>query len=133
MKQAMAEIGGRSGFFYYTRGGGSQIEQPFEKPVVVPVSENKDAAAHAWADARFAIDIMAEHGIFFALLMPPETCAAEREGALQFSRTFSELYNQIDANGPPAASELKGFVGKVTEEIKPFIEYKARLGEAQAT
>ncbi len=27
---------------------------------------------------------------------------------------------------------MKSFVSKVTEEIKPFIEYKARLGEAQA-
>jgi hypothetical protein len=133
MKQAMAEIGGKSGFFYYTRGGGSQIERPFEKPVVVPTIENKDAAAHAWTDARFATDILTEHGLFFALLMPPETCAAEREEALRFSQTFAELYEQIDANGPPAAGQLKGFVGKVTEEIKPFIEYKARLGEAQAT
>jgi hypothetical protein len=133
MKQAMAEIGGRSGFFYYTRGGGSEIEQPFEKPVVVPSKENKEPAAHAWADARFATEILTEHGLFFALLMPPETCAAERDEALRFSQRFADLYNAIDASGPPSASELKGFVVKVTDEIKPFIEYKARLGEAQAT
>jgi len=133
MAQVTVPTRDTKGFMQYTRGGGAEIEKPFEKPVVVPILENKDPASHAWTDARFAIDIMAEHGIFFALLMPPETCAVEREEALRFSRTFTELYNQIDTGGPPAPGELKSFVNKVTEEIKPFIEYKARLGEAQAT
>jgi hypothetical protein len=130
MKQAIAKD--RTDFFYYTRGGGAEIEQPFEKPVVVPVIENKDPGAHAWADARFATDIMAEHGLFFALLMPPELAPKEREEALRFQKTFTDLNKAIDGNAPPAASELKGFVGKVTEAIKPFIEYKARLANAQA-
>lgn len=116
----------------YTRSGGAQLETPFEKTVVVPVVENKDPAAHAWTDARFAIDIMAEHAVFFTLLMPPETCGPERQQAIQFGQTFTELYKEIDA-APPTTSELKGFVGKVTEKIKPFIDYKALLGEAQAT
>ncbi len=132
MAQVTVPTRDTSGYMTYTRGGGSDIEKPFEKVVIVPVLENKDPASHAWTDARFAVDIMAEHGLFFALLMPPETCAAEREEALRFNKTFTELYQQIDA-APPTSSELKSFVGKVTEEIKPFIEYKARLGEAQAS
>ena len=133
MAQATAENRERSGFFYYTRSGGREIEQPFEKPVVVPVAGNQDPAAHAWADARFATDILAEHGLFFALLMPPEVAGAEREEALRFQQTFAELNRQIDANAPPERSGLKTFVSNITEEIKPFIEYKARLGEAQAS
>ena len=129
MKQAIAMEGG---FFYYTRGGGQEIEQPFEKPVVAPTIDNKDAGAHAWADARFATDILAEHGLFFALLMPPELAPKEREEAIGFQKTFTDLSRAIDAGGPPTASELKSFVAKVTEEIKPFIEYKARLSDAQA-
>src|SRR5688500_6065507 len=125
MKQAIAKD--KTGFFYYTRGGGPDIEQPFEKPVVVPAIENKDAGAHAWADARFATDILAEHGLFFALLMPPELAPKEREEALGFQKTFSELNQAIDGSAPPSGSELKSFVNKVTEEIKPFIDYKARL------
>lgn len=131
MKQAIARD--RSGFFYYTRGGGADIESPFEKPVVVPTLDSKDAGAHAWADARFATDILAEHGLFFALLMPPELAPKERQEALNFQQTFSELNQVIDADGPPPASELKSFVNKVTEEIKPFIDYKARLADAQAS
>ncbi len=132
MGQATAQIKDISGFMQYTRGGGAQIENPFEKPVVVPDAENQDPSAHAWADARFATDIMAEHALFFALLMPPEVAGPEREEALQFNETFANLYQFIGTT-PPPQNELKSFVSKVTEQIKPFIEYKARLGEAQAS
>lgn len=131
---AFATVETRDGdkFFSYTRGGNREIEQPFEKPVFVPSADNKDPTAHAWADVRFTVDIMAEHALFFALLMPPEVAGQERAEALSFNETFTGLYKQI---GPeqPKSSELKGFVSTVTEQIKPFIEYKARLGEAQTT
>src|ERR1035437_359771 len=133
MSQATAETKETNGFFQYTRSGGREIEQPFEKPVVVPAAKNKDAAAHAWADARFATDIMAEHALFFALLMPPEVAGPERSEAQTLNKTFADLYQQIDAGGPPQQGEIKNFVSNVTESIKPFIDYKARLGEAQAT
>lgn len=133
MAQATAETRVGSGFISYTRSGGSDIQQPFEKPVTVPAAENKDPSAHAWADARFATDIMAEHALFFALLMPPEIAGLERSEALSFNKTFSDLNEQIDTAAPPQQNELKSFVDKVTESIKPFIEYKARLGEAQAS
>jgi len=132
MGQATRTTQEPSAFLQYTRTGGKELEKPFEKTVVVPILENKDPAAHAWADARFAVDIMAEHALFFTLLMPPETCGAERDEAMRFGRTFTELYQQIDST-PPTSGELGSFVSKVTEKIKPFIEYKARLGEAQAS
>jgi hypothetical protein len=132
MAQATVTTRDASGFMTYTRGGGPELEQPYEKTVIVPVPENKDPAAHAWTDARFAVDIMAEHAVFFSLLMPPETAGAERNAALQFGENITNLYRQIEA-AQPTMSEFRSFVSKVTEEIKPFIEYKARLGEAQAT
>jgi hypothetical protein len=132
MVQATVRTKDPRGFVQYTRGGTAEIEKPFEKPVIVPAVDNKDAAAHAWADARFAIDIMAEHSVFFSLLMPPETCQKERAEALRFGKIFTKLYQQIDS-APPSSGEIKSFVGRVTDEIKPFIDYKARLGEAQAS
>ncbi|MGH8627915.1 MAG: hypothetical protein ACREYC_22495 [Gammaproteobacteria bacterium] len=80
----------------YTRSGGKELEQPYEKPVILPAADNKDAATHAWADARFATDIMAEHALFFALLMPPEVAGKERAEALRFSEVFATLHKQID-------------------------------------
>ncbi len=128
-----AAMKSHSGFTTYTRSGGTELERPFEKPVIVPVAESNDPAAHAWADARFATDIMAEHGLFFALLMPPEVAGKEREEALGFAETFSKLHQQVANSAPPERSALKSFARQMTEEIKPFIEYKARLGEAQTS
>lgn len=115
----------------YTRGGGKELEAPYEKPVITPAAGNQDPATHAWTDARFATDIMAEHALFFVLLMPPEVAGAERAEALRFNQTFTALNQRIDAGGPPAVGELKAFVNNVVEQIKPFIEYKATLGDAQ--
>ena len=115
----------------HTRSGNDAVEAPFEKPVVLPDGADRDPARHAWADARFATDIMAEHGIFFALLMPPEVAERERREALQFSESFAELHRKIDAAPPPDRGDLKRFTGEVVEAMKPFIEYKATLGDAQ--
>jgi hypothetical protein len=115
----------------HTREPGGAIEQPFEKPVILPDVEDRDPGKHAWADARFATDIMAEHGLFFALLMPPEVAGKERAEALQFSQTFSELHTRIADSDPPGRHEVKQFTREVVEAMKPFIEYKAILGYAQ--
>ena len=115
----------------YTRSGGSEVERPFEKTVVVPAAGNKDPGLHAWADARFATDIMAEHAFFFALLMPPELAARERTESLRFSEIFGTLHKEIDTAAPPKGSEVKAFASRVLEQMKPLIDFKARLGDAQ--
>lgn len=118
-------------FHTYTRSGGATLEQPYEKPVVVPTQGDQTVSHHAWADARFATDIMSEHALFFALLMPIELAATERQQALEFCATFAELTDRIDAAGPPEAGDTGAFCTEVVEAIKPFIEYKAILGDAQ--
>ena len=113
--------------------GASAPESPSEKLVILPKRDDREVASHAWADARFAADIMAEHAYFFAVLMPEELAARERADALQFQRSFTALYDRIVAAKRPERAEVKGFVGEVSEAIKPFIEYKARLGEAHTS
>src|SRR5687767_1273889 len=115
----------------YTRDGSSNLELPYEKPVVVPNSDEQDPTIHAWADARFWADIMSEHALFFALLMPEEVAAHERAEALEFSKAFGDLHQRIDADGAPQRTDLRSFTGAVAERVKPFIEFKARLGDAQ--
>jgi hypothetical protein len=118
----------------FTRSpGAAGPESPTEKVMVLPKAEDNDPSNHAWADARFTADILAEHALFFALLMPEELAAAERAEALRFMQTFTALYERIDSGPPPPRSELKRFTTDVNEAIKPFIEYKARLGEAQTS
>ena len=131
MSHATVRTKTQSGLVTYTRGGGNELEGLYEKPVVVPAAGNSDPALHAWADARFATDIMAEHALFFALLMPPEVAAQERAEALRFSEIFSTMHNHIDTALAPERSDVKRFANNVAEQIKPFTEYKAKLGDAQ--
>lgn len=121
------------GFIVHTRSGGTEAESIFDKPMILPEQGEQSPSLLAWADARFATDIMAEHALFFVLLMPPELAAKERTEAEQFHKTFTALYARIEADGPPEPSALKSFAASVLEEIKPFIEYKARLGDAQTS
>ena len=118
-------------FHTYTRSGDTTVEGSYDKPVIVPAEDDQSPTSHAWADARFATEIMSEHALFFALLMPPELAPTERQQALDFSATFAALQERIDASGPPEPGELASFCGDVIEEMKPFIEYKATLGDAQ--
>jgi hypothetical protein len=74
---------------------------------------------------------MAEHALFFALLMPPEVAAKERAEALRFSEIFSAMHNHLDGSPPPERSDVKRFANNVVEQIRPFTEYKAKLGDAQ--
>ena len=121
----------RNGFHTYTRSSDGKLEAPFEKPVVVPAETDPDPAHHAWADARFATDIMSEHAQFFALLMPPELVPQQRQQAVEFAAQFADLHRQIDVAGPPERDEIAAFTGQVVEALKPFIDYKATLGAAQ--
>ena len=114
----------------YTRDNKKDLG-PYEKLVILPASDNNDAALHAWADGRFAIDIMAEHALFFALLMPIEIAKKEHSEALQFHKTFTKLLKKIDKTGPPRQDDLKSFTKEIIDNIKPFIEYKERSHEAQ--
>ena len=134
MTQIDGQTPGAQGMDVLTRTPGTgSPESNSEKVVILPKMGDQDLSKHAWADARFAADILAEHAFFFALLMPEELAAKERAEALQFQRSFTELYERIVAGKPPERSEVKGFVALLTEAIKPFIEYKARLGEAQTS
>jgi hypothetical protein len=119
------------GMKIHTRSGNNEVEAPFEKPVILPEEGDADPAHHAWADARFATDIMAEHGLFFALLMPPELANKERTMALRFAADFAKLHDRIAAASAPDHGDLRRFTTEVVEAMKPFIEYKATLGDAQ--
>ena len=119
-----------SDLIVYTRSIGQPLG-PYEKPVILPNKGNHNPTAHAWTDARFATDIMAEHALFFSLLMPPEVAEKEHAEALRFHKVFTKLFKKIDDASPPKDNDLGAFTKAVVDEIKPFIEYKKRLGDAQ--
>src|ERR1700746_3249410 len=87
----------------YDRNGEIYPHSPYEKLVIVPRPTETDPCVHAWADANFAVDIMMEHALFFTLLMPPETCQAERVQAQKFYAAFAELLKRIKDEVPKPA------------------------------
>ncbi len=115
----------------YDRDGTVHPISEYEKTVLLPPIDSADPNLHAWADARFATDIMMEHALFFVLLMPPEVAAAERAAAQRFQSKFNELLKRIDGYGAPTSDTLKKFCTTVTDAITPFIDYKKEMKEAQ--
>ncbi|HEX7965509.1 MAG TPA: DUF2935 domain-containing protein [Gammaproteobacteria bacterium] len=112
---------------------GSRSESKFEKEVILPALDQQDVCLHAWADARFAVENMAEHAQFFALQMPQELAPREHDQAEQFEVKFKALLAKIAAEGPPQADAVKAFCETVIKEIKPFIAFKEACREAQAS
>ena len=47
MSQETVKTKNYSGLTVYTRTGGKEREQPYEKPVILPVADNDDPALHA--------------------------------------------------------------------------------------
>lgn len=114
----------RPGFTVVGRGMDAAAESLYEKQVVMPIIGNGSPRDHAWAVARFSCDIMAEHALFFSLLMPPEVAKDERLQAIQFHREFQKKCHRLDAKGPPTAGELRGFVRTLAKDFQPIIDYK---------
>ena len=63
------QSGAPPGLVVRTRSGDGPVESAFEKPMILPEPDENSPGLHLWADARFAVDIMAEHALFFALLI----------------------------------------------------------------
>jgi Domain of unknown function (DUF2935) len=120
-------------FQVLTRRAGQPPESATEKAVIVLAANDRDPVRHAWADARFATDIMAEHALFMAMLIPPGTGETEQAQAVSFADGFLTLNQQISSMTPPARGELRVFVANVVEPMKPFIDFKAHIADAQRT
>ncbi|MCA1812134.1 MAG: DUF2935 domain-containing protein [Halobacteriales archaeon] len=120
-----------SAFRTYTRTGTDKVEPPYEKPVVLAELNNRNARDLVWADARFATDIMSEHALFFALLMPEEVAPDERKQALAFQDQFTKLRQRVAQEGPPSESDLRRYVASLRQEFDPLIAYKEENHRAQ--
>jgi hypothetical protein len=122
-----------SGYRTYTRSGTDQVQAPYEKPVLMAALDNREARDLVWADARFAIDIMSEHALFFALLMPEEVAPEERKQAIAFQKQYTDLRNRIAHEGPPSGQDLRQYVTNLRDEVEPLIAYKEENHRAQVT
>ena len=108
-----------------------QAVENLRKPVFVPEGGAVDAISFSLADTLFWTDILAEHAQFFSMLMPGEELAPHRAEAERFKQQFAQHFDRartarIDGSNYAALNR------QTTELVKPFIDWKHRMGEAQA-
>jgi hypothetical protein len=89
-----------------------------------------DPAVHSRAENLFWTDIMMEHAGFFAMLMPGPELANQRSQAETFQRTFQNHYDRAKSASLDSTN-YAAFNRSTIELIKPFIEYKQRMLDAQ--
>jgi hypothetical protein len=101
------------------------------KPVFVPEGGAADPVSFSLADTLFWTDILSEHGQFFAMLMPGPELATHRTEAERFQATFAQQFDRV-RNASIDRTNYAELNRSTVELVKPFIEWKHRLGEAQA-
>jgi len=114
---------GMAGVTVATIGGGT-------KPVYVTRPGSQDPVEHSVADTLFGADIMMEHALFFAMLMPGEALSRQRAQAQGFQRQFADhlerlMRSRIDR------SNYVAFNRATLELVRPFARYKAANRRAQ--
>jgi hypothetical protein len=106
-----------------------QPVNPAVKPVIL-APENADIASLSRAENLFWCDLMMEHASFFAMLMPGAELTAQRAEAEKFQRTFQAQYDRVKSTALDRTS-YAAFNRSTVESLKPFIDYKHRMLEAQ--
>jgi Domain of unknown function (DUF2935) len=108
-----------------------QAVETLRKPVFVPDSGAKDPVSFSLADTLFWTDILMEHGQFFVTLMPGDELAQHRAEAQRFQQTFAQQFDRARA-ARIDSSNYATLNRSTVELVKPFIDWKRRLGDAQA-
>src|SRR5205085_2469844 len=102
------------------------------KPMFLPPDKSADAAVHTRAENLFWCDVMLEHAAFFAMLMPGPELATQRAQADNFERTFQAQYDRAKT-AKLDQTNYAAFNKSTVEMIKPFLEFKERMLEAQTS
>ncbi len=101
-----------------------------EKPLLLPPDDATDVVVHSRVENLFWCDMMMEHASFFTMLMPGPELAALRTQAESFQRTFQTQYDRAKTVAFDRTNSAP-FNRSTIELIKPFIEYKQRMRDAQ--
>jgi hypothetical protein len=108
-----------------------QAVENLRKPVFVPEGAALDPVSFSLADTLFWTDILMEHGQFFAMLMPGDELAHQRAEAERFRASFAEHFDHARTASIDRSNYLQ-LNRRTVELVKPFVEWKHRMSEAQA-
>jgi hypothetical protein len=102
------------------------------KPTILPQEGSNDPVAFSIADNAFWNEQLMEHAMFFVMLMPGPELAAERSKAEQFQQTFANQLQKSKAAGLDRGN-YAAFNRSTIEAVKPYVEWKREMGEAQSS
>jgi hypothetical protein len=108
-----------------------QAVENLRKPVFIPEGPAFDPVSFSLADTLFWTDILMEHGQFFSMLMPGNELAQQRAEAERFKATFAQQFDRARTASIDKANYVQ-FNRQTVELVKPFIDWKHRMSEAQA-
>src|SRR5437773_5585022 len=101
------------------------------KPILfLPPANSTDPAVHSKTENMFWAQVMMEHANFFATLMPGAGLTTERAQAENFQRSFQDHFGR-SKSAALDRTNCAAFNRSTIELIKPFIEYKQRMLDAQ--
>jgi len=100
------------------------------KPVYLPEPDSTDPVAYSLAENLFWTDILAEHGKFFAMLMPGPELAKERGQAEDFQRRFAGQFETV-LTAKIDKTNLGALNRSTTEIVKVFVDFKNAMFKAQ--
>jgi hypothetical protein len=105
-----------------SKGGGT-------KPTYLPEPDSTDPVDHSVAENLFWNDQLAEHAVFFGMLMPGPDLADERKQADGFKATFTKQLEQ--SQKPLDKSNYAAFNRSTIEQAKKFVDFKHKMRDAQ--
>ena len=122
-----------SPFSFAVRGqNGAKMQNGVMKPVVLPKSNSKDAVDFSVAENAFWNEQLMEHAKFFVMLMPGAELANERSEAERFQQTFASQLEK-SKTAKLDKSNYAAFNRSTIEMVKPYAEWKRKMGERQAS
>ena len=102
------------------------------KPTILPQASSADPVAFSIADNAFWNEQMMEHAMFFVMLMPGPELATQRGQAEQFQRTFADQL-QRSKTAKLDRGNYAAFNRSTIEAVKPYLEWKRKMGDAQSS
>lgn len=102
------------------------------KPTILPKAGSKDAVDFSIAENAFWNEQLMEHAMFFVMMMPGPELAAKRGEAEKFQQTFAAQLEK-SKTARLDKSNFAAFNRSTVEMVKPFVDWKRKNGELQAS
>lgn len=101
-------------------------ETPLVQPVVLPLQGDLDPCRLAWAEARFALELLTEHSLFFIFLMPHLA-----EVPFAYCTRLRALHHMFEKQGYPEPKTLNKFVETTLSVLSRPLYERARTEKGE--